>query len=81
MSKRLTLNIGLRYEFISMPMERRDAEASFNIATGALDIANGRTDPLPASFFPRFPSIGTPRGNWYRRIGTTSRRASDWHTS
>ena len=28
LTKRLTLNIGLRYEFISMPMERRDAEAS-----------------------------------------------------
>ena len=51
-SKRLTLNIGLRYEFISMPKERRDAEASFNIATGTLDIANGRNDPLPASFLP-----------------------------
>jgi hypothetical protein len=51
-SKRLTLNLGLRYEFISMPMERRDAEASYNIATGALDIPKGRNDPLPPNFFP-----------------------------
>ena len=52
-SKRLTLNLGLRYEFISMPKERRDAEASYNIATGALDIPTGRNDPLPPNFFPQ----------------------------
>jgi hypothetical protein len=52
-NSRLTLNLGVRYEFISMPMERRDAEANFNVATNTLDIANGRTDPLPPSFFPQ----------------------------
>ncbi|HZT40086.1 MAG TPA: TonB-dependent receptor [Bryobacteraceae bacterium] len=52
-NSRLTLNLGLRYEFISMPMERRDAEASFNIVTNTLDIANGRQDALPPSFFPQ----------------------------
>lgn len=51
LTKKLTLNIGLRYEFISMPKERRDALASYNIATGTLDIP-GRSDPLPSSFFP-----------------------------
>jgi hypothetical protein len=51
-NKKLTLNIGIRYEFISMPKERRDAEASYNIATGALDIPSGRNDPLPPNFFP-----------------------------
>jgi hypothetical protein len=50
-TSRLTLNLGIRYEFISMPKERRDAEASFNVATNTLDIANGRTDPMPPSFF------------------------------
>src|SRR5215831_12313211 len=76
-TSRLTLNIGLRYEFISMPMERRDAEASYNIATGALDIANGRKDPLPASFFPEIPVnrnaprqlVGQDRNNFGPRIG------------
>ncbi|HWB99158.1 MAG TPA: TonB-dependent receptor [Bryobacteraceae bacterium] len=51
-SRRLTLNLGVRYEYISTPMERRDAQASYNIATGALDIVKGRTDPLPANFVP-----------------------------
>jgi len=77
LTKKLTLNIGLRYEFISMPMERRDAEASYNIATGALDIANGRTDPLPASFFPEIPVnrnaprhlVPQDRNNFGPRVG------------
>jgi hypothetical protein len=77
LSKRLTLNIGLRYEFISMPTERRDAEASYNIATGALDIANGRADTLPASFFPQIPVnrnaprqlVPQDRNNFGPRIG------------
>ena len=76
-TSRLTLNIGLRYEFISMPKERRDAEASFNIATGALDIANGRNDPLPASFFPEIPVnrnaprqlVPQDRNNFAPRVG------------
>src|SRR5262249_9349046 len=50
-TSKLTLNLGLRYEFISHPKERRDAQASFNIATGALDIVQGRNDPLPSNFF------------------------------
>jgi hypothetical protein len=76
-TSRLTFNIGLRYEFISMPKERRDAEASFNIATGALDIANGRTDALPASFFPEIPVnrnaprqlVPQDRNNFAPRVG------------
>ena len=52
---KLTLNLGIRYESVWMPKERRDAEASYNVATGTLDIAAGRNDPLPPSFFPRWP--------------------------
>ena len=52
-TSKLTLNLGLRYEFISEPMERRNGEANYNIATGALDIPKGRTDPLPSNFFPQ----------------------------
>jgi outer membrane receptor protein involved in Fe transport len=51
-NSKLTLNLGVRYEFISMPRERRDAEANYNIATGTFDIPKGRTDPLPDTFFP-----------------------------
>ncbi len=77
LTSKLTLNLGLRYEFISMPRERRDAEASYNIATGALDIANGRQDPLPASFFPEIPInrnaprqlVPQDRNNFGPRVG------------
>ncbi len=76
-TSRLTLNLGIRYEFISMPMERRDAEANYNIATGALDIPKGRTDPLPSSFFPQIPInrnaprqlVPQDRNNWAPRVG------------
>ena len=76
-NNRLTFNLGVRYEFISEPKERRDAEANYNIATGALDIANGRTDALPASFFPQIPInrnaprqlVPQDRNNWAPRVG------------
>ena len=76
-NNRLTFNLGVRYEFISEPKERRDAEANYNIATGALDIANGRNDPLPASFFPQIPInrnaprqlVPQDRNNWAPRVG------------
>jgi hypothetical protein len=51
-SKRLTLNLGLRYEFVVHAMEKYNAEANFNIDTNTLDIAKGRQDPLPANFYP-----------------------------
>jgi len=50
-NRKLTLNLGLRYEFVPHAMERYNAEASFNIDTNTLDIAKGRTDPLPANFY------------------------------
>jgi hypothetical protein len=76
-SSKLTLNIGLRYEFISQPIERRDGEANYNLATGALDIPKGRNDPLPASFFPQIPVnrnaprqlVPQDRNNFAPRVG------------
>jgi hypothetical protein len=76
-NNRLTFNLGIRYEFISQPKERRDGEANYNIATGALDIANGRTDALPASFFPQIPInrnaprqlVPQDRNNFAPRVG------------
>ena len=54
-SKKLTLNLGLRYEFVSNITEKYNALANFNISTGALDIVKGRNDPLPANFYPEIP--------------------------
>src|SRR5579871_2208113 len=52
-SKKLTLNLGMRYEFVVHAQERYNAEANFNYATNTLDIAKGRQDPLPANFYPQ----------------------------
>ena len=54
-SRKLTLNLGLRYEFVSNVMEKYNALANFNIATNTLDIVKGRTDPLPPNFYPEIP--------------------------
>jgi len=37
---RLTLNLGLRYDILTWPVEVEDRQANFNIVTGALDVAN-----------------------------------------
>jgi hypothetical protein len=50
---RLTLNLGLRYEFVTHVMEKYNAEANFNVDTNTLDIAGGRQDPLPPNFYPQ----------------------------
>ena len=49
-TRKLTLNLGLRYDLVAATREKYDAQASFNIATGTLDIVKGRQDPLPANF-------------------------------
>ncbi len=51
-NKKLTLNLGMRYEFVVHAQERYNAEANFNIATNTLDIAKGRQDVLPPNFYP-----------------------------
>ena len=52
-TQKLTLNLGLRYDFVTYAMEKYNAEASFNVATNTLDIAHGRQDPLPPSWYPQ----------------------------
>jgi hypothetical protein len=51
-NRKLTLNLGLRYEFVEHAKERYSAEANFNVDTNTLQIAGNRQDPLPPSFFP-----------------------------
>jgi hypothetical protein len=51
-SQKLTLNLGLRYEFVTHATEKYDALANFNIETTTLDIVKGRNDPLPPNFYP-----------------------------
>jgi hypothetical protein len=49
-TKSLTINAGLRYEFVSNPIEEMNREASFNLDTRSLDIIKGVTTPLPSNF-------------------------------
>jgi Carboxypeptidase regulatory-like domain/TonB dependent receptor len=51
-SRKLTLNLGLRYEFVTHATEKYNALANFNIQTNTLDIVKGRNDPLPPNFYP-----------------------------
>jgi hypothetical protein len=37
---RLTLNLGLRYDLLTWPVEVEDRQANFNLKTGAIDLAN-----------------------------------------
>jgi hypothetical protein len=52
-NSKLTLNLGLRYEFVVHAKEKYNAEANFNIDTNTLDIPPGRQDPLPPGFYPQ----------------------------
>jgi len=47
-TRKLTWDLGLRYQFFSNPMEAHNAQSNFNVATQTLDVVAGRTDPLPA---------------------------------
>jgi len=77
LTRRLTLNLGLRYEFITHATERHDAQANYNLATGVLEVVEGRNDPLPSNFFSQVPvSRNAPRqlvpqdrNNWAPRFG------------
>ena len=59
MNRKLTLNLGLRYDFVEHAKERYGAEANFNVFTNTLQIAGNRQDPLPPDFF---PEIAVTRG-------------------
>ena len=54
-TRKLTLNLGLRYDFISNAKEKYNAAANFNLETLTLDIVKGRQDPLPANFSDQIP--------------------------
>lgn len=56
-TKKLTLNLGLRYELRTVPYDTRGTVASFNFATGqpiTLSAGQGFYDPHHLNFAPRF---------------------------
>jgi len=76
-SSRLTLNLGLRYEFFGMVEERHDQQGSYDLATRTLLVPKGQTQqltPIIASLVPI--SATAPKGlvpsdknNFAPRIG------------
>ncbi len=48
--KGLTVNLGVRYEFVSKAKEENNRQASFNLETKTLDIVKGITTALPSNF-------------------------------
>ncbi|PYT24892.1 MAG: TonB-dependent receptor [Acidobacteria bacterium] len=76
-NRKLTLNLGLRYDGVAATKEKYGAQASFNLATKTLDIVKGRNDPLPANFYPEIAVnrnappglVPTDRNNFGPRVG------------
>jgi hypothetical protein len=60
-ARRLTLNLGLRYDLYNFPYEVNNEQSNFNIATGQLEVAgqNGNSRSL----------INTPKTNFAPRVG------------
>ena len=60
-NSRLTLNLGLRYEYTPPPVEVHDQWANFNVQTGKLLIAGVNSD--------RQVGVQTDKNNWAPRFG------------
>jgi hypothetical protein len=63
-SRKLTLNIGLRYELLSPIGERFARQANFDLQTMTLYIPSGKQQdlPLPPNFAASFPNVAVSRG-------------------
>lgn len=76
LTKALTLNLGIRYEYHSPITEVHDRQANFDTTTGVLIYPSSFTGDLPVSmagipvsFNGSSNLIGTDTGNWAPRIG------------
>ncbi len=58
-SRRLTLNLGLRWDYLSNPTEEHGRQANFNIPTDSIVLATGGSDALVNNNYHNFgPRIG-----------------------
>jgi hypothetical protein len=46
LSRRLTLNLGVRYDVLTAPTEVAGRQSNFDLQTGAIRLASGNRDPL-----------------------------------
>jgi hypothetical protein len=75
-TKSLTFNLGLRYEYFTPINERHDNQANFDLDRGVFVLPHTRTYTLPASFqgIPLDTNgspglVKTDRNNWAPRVG------------
>ncbi len=52
-TRKLTLNMGLRYEYVAHATERNNAMANFIESTDTLQIVAGNNTPMPSTFYPQ----------------------------
>jgi hypothetical protein len=58
-NRHLTLNLGIRWEYLTPPTEVHGRQANFNLDTRAIDLATGADDPLVRGNSPKFsPRVG-----------------------
>jgi hypothetical protein len=57
---KLTLNIGLRWDLFTTPVEKFNRQSNWSSQTGLIDVASSGNRP---------PNVGTYYGNWGPRIG------------
>jgi Carboxypeptidase regulatory-like domain/TonB dependent receptor-like, beta-barrel len=68
MTRRLTLNLGLRYDILSWPVEVDDRQANFDVATGALVVA-GSNGTLRTAIPNDYHNFGPRLGFAYQLTG------------
>lgn len=56
-TKKLTLNMGLRYEYVAHATERNNAMANFIESTETLQIVAGNNTPMPSTFYPQIKVV------------------------
>jgi Carboxypeptidase regulatory-like domain len=58
-TRRLTLNLGLRYDVLTNPTEVAGRQSNFDLATGAIRVASSNRDPLVNNNYHNFgPRVG-----------------------
>jgi hypothetical protein len=56
----LTINMGLRWDLFTSPVEKYNRQSNFDPATGLIDVASGSNPG---------PNVNTNYGNWGPRLG------------